>query len=123
MKVKAITKEEILNADCKDYNPAEWIKTVERYAKYENVQFYKEIEGPYSYERFFATYQIPEGLRIFGSVSYGGSLSSSGFKQVVIRPDGQIETFGFGDTNRPAENTPANRKLLAQMGIIISNQL
>lgn len=123
MKVQAITKEDILNADCKDYNPAEWIKTIDRYSKYKDLQFYKEIEGPFSYERFFATYQLPEGLKLFKSVSYSGSLSNAGFKQIVIRPDGQVQTFGFGDTNRPADNTPGNRKLLAKMEITITNEL
>lgn len=123
MKLKAITKEEILNADCKDYNPAEWVKAIERYSKYEDTQFYKEIEGPYEYERFFATYTLPEGLKLLKSVSYSGSLTNNGFKQIIIFPDGEVRTFGFGDSNRPAENTPENRRLLAAMGVTVTSEI
>ena len=130
MKLKAITTEEILNADCKNYNPSEWVKTIDRYSKYGKVQFYQEIESPFDYERFFVTYQIPEGIIFLTSVSYSSSLTNNGFVRVAIDPTtGEVKTFEFsnGEKTGRADNSPANRKLFAKMsivtGAIFSNEI
>lgn len=116
MKVQAITEQQIRDAKCRGYNPTEWDRTISRFLEYKDCKFYKEIEGPYEYERFFATYQIPEGMILFKSVGYSSTISSRGFCRMEILEDGTIEKhlFGSGEAQGYAENCPSNRKLLAR---------
>ena len=116
MKVQAITEQDIRDAKCRGYNPSEWDRTISRFLEYKDCKFYMEIEGHYEYERFFATYQIPEGMILFKSVSYTSVMSSNGFCRIEILQDGTIEKHLFGSAESPgyADNSPSNRKILAR---------
>jgi hypothetical protein len=117
MKLKPMTEEEILNHEIRNYNPQEWTKTVKRFTgNFTDVQFYEWIDSPHSYKSFFATYTIPEGIKLFGEVSYTTVITSNGFKRVFIEPDGIVATSLFRGPDGfegLAENCPSNRKLLA----------
>lgn len=39
MKVQAITEQDIRDARCRGYNPTEWDRTIDRFKKFEKVQF------------------------------------------------------------------------------------
>lgn len=119
---KLMTADEVKADEMKEYNEREWVKIVDRYLKYKDVQFYKvDRDEVFSYDRFFVVYTLPEGLRLLTRLSYSSMLSSSGFamanitnlelyntedadpKNWVIRhfPDGiyQITTRGFNDAD------------------------
>lgn len=123
MRVKKLTKEEILNHSVREYNATEWSKIIDRFNSYANIQFYIEIESAYSYDRFFATYTLPEGFSVFTSVSYSSMLSNNGFVKVQIDEDGTVHKilFSNGKTTGRAENTKANRELFAKKNLTVSN--
>ena len=130
MKVRAISEQEIRNAKCRGYNPSAWDATIDRFLKYQDCQFYIEVDGPYEYERFFATYQIPEGMRLFKSVSYTSVMSNSGFCRIEILQDGTVQKHLFIDINGNegyAVNEPPTRRSLAaksqRFGHIFTNEL
>ena len=130
MKVRAISEQEIRNAKCRGYNPSAWDATIDRFLGYQDCQFYIEVDGPYEYERFFATYQILEGMRLFKSVAYSSVISNAGFCRIEILEDGTIQKNLFTDSDGKegyAANEPTNRKLLAmhsiKFGDIFTNTL
>ena len=80
---KLMTANAVKADDMKEYNEREWIKIVDRYLTYKDVQFYKVDRCQvYSYDRFFVVYTLPEGLRLMASMGYGSCLSSGGFAMV-----------------------------------------
>lgn len=93
MTAKKLTAEEIRNVDARGYNPQEWDKQVSSYLKYGDVQFYIVGKGNgYDYERHFVEYTLPEGLRLFGSFGYGGSITNGGFYRLdktTVTEDGK----------------------------------
>jgi len=93
MTAKKLTAEEIKNVDARNYNPQEWDKQVSSYLKYGDVQFYIVGKGNgYDYERHFVEYTLPEGLRLFGSFGYGGSITNGGFyrlDKIAVTEDGR----------------------------------
>jgi hypothetical protein len=94
---KLMTADEVKADEMKNYNEREWIKTVDRYLKYDDVQFYKVGKDKiYSYDRFFVVYTLPEGLRLMASMDYSSSLSSGGFAMVDITT---IELFNTEDAD------------------------
>lgn len=131
MVLKKLTADEIKANKVREYNPAAWDSIIASYLKFENVQFYIEEKesSPYDYDRFFAVYTIPEGIRIFGGVGYGASLSSNGFVKVYIGHNtGIVTTLLFKDATGKegrADNSKANRLLFArdskEYGLIYSN--
>lgn len=129
-----MTIEQVLNNDAKTYNVTEWTKKVNRFATFEKVQFYFVAKGNgYDYDRFFVTYQIPEGIIIFSSFGYGSSLTNNGFCVVFIRDneDGTSiletsEVTAGGKTGR-VSNTPEGRRFMVHqsknLGTIFSNDI
>ena len=72
-----VTAEIVKNADQKDYNQRTWNDIVNRYCKYEDVKFLKVPGTIYSFD-YWVTY-VADGIRFLKEVSYGSSLSNSGF--------------------------------------------
>lgn len=145
MNLHKITQQQAIDSPQNEYNYSEWKKTVERYAQYKDVQFFRKDES----EDVYVVYTIDEGLRIFKDVSYGAVLHNGGFKSVWfdmctedfkslssmitegIKPHLFAEKFddtktvvtfiGFGPKrNHRAENTPQNRKLLVESNTTIT---
>lgn len=99
------------------YNPAEWDKIINRFSSYNNVKFYvARAQRGYSYDRFYATYTIPEGINIMNEVSYSSCIHNGGFCLVYIIA-GILYTKLLSDTNGNlgyCENTKENRKVMAK---------
>jgi len=94
---KLMTADEVKSDDMKEYNEREWIKVVDRYLTYKDVQFYKvDRDEVFSYDRFFVVYTIPEGLRLMASMGYSSSLSSGGFAMVDMT---NIEIYDTDDAD------------------------
>lgn len=100
-----LTIEQVKNDSMRNYNPTEWIKIVNRYSQFSNVEFYKvEKNKIYSYDRFFIKYELSDGLILFSSLSYSSSLTSGGFQSVcisnfdveklVLMPENKVQIFG-----------------------------
>jgi hypothetical protein len=116
VKVKAITHAEMLNHPAKAYNQSEWEKRVKWRIANPDVQFYvAERDELYSYDRFYVTYRLPEGLLILSEFSpYSSSLTNNGFKRATI-VDGEIHINGWGPGNMSGiKNTPDGRKWLVE---------
>ena len=88
MIAQILTTDEIRNCDGREYNPESWDKMVDRMVnKYKDVVFYYVPEGDgYDYDRYFVEYTLPEGLRLFGSFSYGGGITNGGFYRLDKSP-------------------------------------
>lgn len=88
MIAQILTTDEIRNCDGRNYNPESWDKMVDRMVnKYKDVVFYYVPEGDgYDYDRYFVEYTLPEGLRLFGSFSYGGGITNGGFYRLDKYP-------------------------------------
>ena len=92
-----MTADEVKADDMKAYNEREWIKVVDRYLTYKDVQFYKVDRCQvYSYDRFFVVYTIPEGLRLMGALSYSSCIHNGGFAMVNIST---IEIYNTEDAD------------------------
>ena len=122
-----MTEEEIRREN-REYNPSEWDKTISRFIKYDEVQFYKLPKGNgYEYDRYYAVYTTNEGIRFMNSVSYSSCLNSTGLCEVAIDPFGGLRRYFFGDGEKRADKGSAkNRTILAQMskqrGCIFTSQ-
>jgi hypothetical protein len=85
MKATIISTEQIRNCETRAYNPSEWDRAIDRFLKFQEVKFYHVPKGDgYDYDRYYAEYLLPEGLRLFNSVSYSSTLCNSGFGRVDI---------------------------------------
>lgn len=94
MIAQILTTDEIRNCDGREYNPESWDKMVDRMvSKYKDVIFYYVPSGDgYDYDRYFVEYILPEGLRLFGSFSYGSGITDGGFYRLdkyQMTDDGQ----------------------------------
>lgn len=117
--LKKLTNVELLNDNNREYNPGEWAKMVNRYSNY-GAEFYKvDKDDTYDYDRFYAVYSLPEGLRLFSPIGYGSMVHNGGFKTVnLFLEDGEIVVFGFGDNGcGSAANTPKNRAILSKSSV------
>jgi hypothetical protein len=126
MKLQKLTPEEIRLNPTRNYNPREWDRRIAGFTKYQDVQFYiaPKADGPYGYDRFFAAYTLPEGMRVFNNVSYGASLTNAGFVRIQILEDGEVITYEFRDaTGRKgrAENCKENRRRFAEESRILGS--
>jgi hypothetical protein len=111
----------------RDYNPAIWDRTIDRFNACKDVEFYTAPKDDcYSYDRYFAVYTTDEGIRFFNSVSYSVSITSRGFLQVYIPTltiSPEFEAYGVYTTdfqdakgNRGRlDTTDANRRYMAEM--------
>jgi len=84
LNVFELTQDQIRQEN-RGYNPLEWDKIINRFSSYKNVKFYvARKQRGYDYDRYFATYETSEGLKLFTSVSYSSTLSNAGFVRIVI---------------------------------------
>lgn len=145
-----VNAETVINNDANAYNPYEWKRTVERYQKYKNVEFFKvENETRYGKDEFLVRYTIEEGLTLIGHISYGACLHNGGFYRILMGMtndnfvdmfdylqtngsfDGyevkkdkfimQVIEFGNGDKTGPAQNNKENRKIFAENNTTVTN--
>jgi hypothetical protein len=80
MKAIKLTTEQIRANDVRNYNATEWDRIIDRFEQYKDVKYFMAPkDNIYSYDRFFAEYTLPTGLRLFGSVSYSSSMTNGGF--------------------------------------------
>lgn len=80
MKAIIITTEQVRNSDERNYNPREWDKVIDRIMKFNNVVWYLVPKGNgYGYDRYYAEYTLPEGLRLASQISYSSTITSGGF--------------------------------------------
>ena len=87
MKATILTTEEIRNCEGKNYNPQIWDENIDSMMKYTDVVFYHVPKGDgYDYNRYFVEYTLPEGLRLFKSFGYSGSITSGGFYRLDKKP-------------------------------------
>lgn len=130
IKVTPVSVETMLNdKENAAYNPAIWKESVNRYAKYQNVQFYISPKNDaYAYDRFFVSYTIPEGLNFLSQWNaFSAGLTSNGFKRAFIN-NGEIFTNGFGEDGKQCvTNSKEGRKWmkdnLCKYGVLVTNCL
>jgi hypothetical protein len=136
--IKAIkfNAESLKNDEGRDYNPKVWVENIDRMSKYTDVQFFKvKADNVFSYNRYYVTYTLPDGTKMFKSFGYSSSMTNNGFTRVVISeftidrdtmqliefPEGEVEisTMGFYDvygdgSEYRIKNTPEGRKWMAE---------
>lgn len=130
MKLIPITVEELRANDARNYNPRTWEQNIDSLVnRMKDVQFYiepKESSG-YSYDKFYAIYTIPEGIRLLNDFGYSSCIHNGGFAQVLIMEDGTVvkREFSNGKTTGRLENCKQNRLYMAkesqEKGIIFTN--
>jgi hypothetical protein len=80
MKAIKLTTEQIRANDVRNFNSYEWDRIIDRFEQYKDVEYFMAPRDKnYSYDRFFAEYTLPTGLRLFGDVSYSSSMTNGGF--------------------------------------------
>jgi|Laugresp1bdmlbsn_1035097.scaffolds.fasta_scaffold05504_4 hypothetical protein len=102
IQAKQITKEEAINHKRNDYNPYEWKRTIESYAKYDECIFFDDTEDVY------AIY-VPDGVRFCQKVSYSSCLSAGGLSTGCFNDN----TLFFVDAGTIAKNK-SNFKILRE---------
>lgn len=108
LQLTELTEQEIRNEN-REYNAAEWDKVINRAMQMKDCKFYKATpQRGYGYTRYFAVYEIPEGIRLFQSISYSSSLTSNGFVEIEISDTGEASSrlvkFPDGLTGRVKNN-------------------
>lgn len=105
MIAQILTTDEIRNCDGRNYNPESWDKMVDRMVnKYKDVVFYYVPEGDgYDYDRYFVEYTLPEGLRLFGSFSYGSGITNGGFYR-LDKSQMTYDGLGYSDVIKMASD-------------------
>ena len=112
----ALTVAQMLNNEAKSYNEKSWTEKVNRFAAYPNCQFYMIAKDEvFAYDRFFVTYQIPEGIILFSDFGYSSSLTNNAFCVVFIRENGNVETseVHVGGKSGRIANNKEGRKFMA----------
>lgn len=80
MKAIILTEQEVRNSETRDYNPSEWDRVIDRVMKHSDVVWYLVPKGNgYGYDRYYAEYTLPEGLRLASQISYSYAITSGGF--------------------------------------------
>lgn len=80
-----LTAEQMMSDSGKDYNPSIWVENINRFLKYGDVKFYKvDRDDVYGYDRYFVSYRLPNGLRLFNNFGYSSMLSNTGFTSMSI---------------------------------------
>ena len=114
----------------KAYNPAVWKEKIDRIASQKDCKFYHaKPQRGYEYDRFYAVYQVEEGIIFLNEVGYSSSLTSNGFCRITIAPDGTVRRFLLKDSSGKeghCANDKANRAIMAkkskETGAIFSNK-
>jgi hypothetical protein len=111
-KLIKLTVEEIKNNDAKSYNESVWVRKIDTLVSaVKDVQFYMlPKDDVYAYDRFFASYTIPEGIRLFNSFDYSSMLSNAAFNWITIDENGAFEMFKLG-----MPNTDKGRELMVDL--------
>lgn len=130
IKVTEVSIETMLNdKENSAYNPSVWAQRVKDFAKYKNVKFYiRPKDEIFSYDKFFVSYTIEEGLNFLSEWSaFHSSITNNGFKRACII-DGEIVTSGFGkDGEECIKNSREGRKWLVdnicKYGVMVTNSL
>ena len=92
-----LTAEQMMSDSGKDYNESIWVEKVKNFLKHDDVTFYKvDRDDVYAYDRYFVSYKLFCGLRLFNVFSYSSSLSNGGFTPVsisgvIINEKGEVE--------------------------------
>lgn len=98
-----LTAEQIKNDSGRNYNPTIWEQNVERYSKYNDVQFIKVEKGNgYEYERYYVAYTLADGLRLLNTFGYSSCLSNGGFAMA------HLHNFTI-DSNNNVQMLPENQ--------------
>ena len=130
MKISELTTEQLLNDSRREYNPQAWEKMVNSYLKYEGTKFYiqRKEESVYNYDKHYAVYTIPEGIRFLSEIGYSGCLHSGGFAQAIITESGEVVLREFrtpdGKTGRIVNNKQGRQtmaKFTKELGMIFTN--
>ena len=105
MIAQILTPDQIRSCEGREYNPQTWETNIDRMVdNYSDVVFYHVAKGDgYDYDRYFVEYTLPEGLRLFSSFSYGGSITSGGFYRLdksQVTKDGKT----YGDIHQLVTN-------------------
>lgn len=130
MKISELTTEQILNDSRREYNPQAWEKMVNSYLKYENTKFYiqRKEDSVHDYDKHYAVYTIPEGIRFLAEIGYSGCLHNGGFAQAIITESGDVILREFrtpdGKTGRIVNNKQGRQtmaKFTKDFGMIFTN--
>jgi len=94
MIAQILTPDQIRSCEGREYNPQVWESMVDHMVNtYKDPVFYLVNSGDgYDYNRYFAEYTLPDGLRFFNSFGYGGGLTNGGFYKlgkVDVTKDGK----------------------------------
>lgn len=85
MKATILTPAQMKQEEKREYNPSSWNANIERMLKYENVTFYKVQKGNgFDYDRYYVSYTLPEGLKLFSYFDYSSSITNGGFQEAII---------------------------------------
>lgn len=124
MKLQKISIEEIRNHKANSYNPSIWNKKIDGLLEFKKLQFYiwKKEESKYDYDRFYASYIIPEGIHLMKEFGFSSSLTNANFNMVKIADSGEIELVHIGMPNN-YEGREICSKLSKEQGIIWTNCL
>lgn len=112
-----LTAEEMMNlaTTAGAYNPTTWRNDVTRMQKYADVEYYKvDADDCYAYDRFFVTYTIEEGIKLFSSFQ-NRSITSGGFLQawiseIGIDASGNLFEYGKNIVNIKTSKIPYKKE-------------
>lgn len=117
MKATILTTEQIRACEGRNYNPQIWDQNIDSMLKYSDVVFYHVPKGDgYEYNRYYVEYTLPEGLRLFKSFGYSGSITSGGFYRLDKKPitdDGRTfnDLVALAESGRTEEMPELIKKL------------
>lgn len=124
LSLEAVTVDQVLASDRKEYNAYEWSKKVKMYAGFPKCQFYRDRNQ--EKDTFYVVYQA-DGINFFKEFGYISCLSSTGFVYVYLEADGSVRFNGTGaDRDKRIancnENRPMMRNLSSHFGTIFTNE-
>lgn len=100
-------------------------RKVERLSAFADLQMYViPSDEHFSYPRFFASYMLNDGLKLFGAIDNG--LTNAGLVKITIDDELNVHKHNFKDQNGNEgriENNESNRMYCAKLGIMVSNSI
>jgi hypothetical protein len=125
MKAIKLTSEQMKNDSGREYNPQIWNQKIAQLMTFSNVEFFKvERDDVYQYDRYFAKYQLADGMIFFNDFDYSSMISNGGFQQILIStfdiqkmelmPENTVEIFGNG---RWIDNSKTSLNHMKKMSI------
>ena len=80
MKTIKLTSEQVRNNHIRNYNPTEWDKVIDRIENFQDVEYFMAPKDQvFQYDRFYAEYTLPTGLRLFRSIGYDAMITDGGY--------------------------------------------